>query len=135
LARYKAGAEKARLTRPGFFLILAASAADGWQQGIQHGFKAGVRARNSKPFARSLIRFSNFSGVLSSLDTVPNNLDLMVGEQDCRELKADSLIALQEEIARQVAARLGSLYGIILPHSALIVLAAKIEGMIQLMIL
>ena len=36
------------------------------------------------------------------------------GEQYCRELKADSLIALQEEIARQVVARLGSLYGIIL---------------------
>jgi adenylate cyclase len=36
------------------------------------------------------------------------------GEQYCRELKADNLIALQEEIARQVAARLGSLYGIIL---------------------
>ena len=36
------------------------------------------------------------------------------GEQYCRELKADSLIALQEEIARQVAARIGSLYGIIL---------------------
>ena len=36
------------------------------------------------------------------------------GEQYCRELKADNLIALQEEIARQVVARLGSLYGIIL---------------------
>jgi adenylate cyclase len=36
------------------------------------------------------------------------------GEQYCRELKPDSLIALQEEIARQVAARIGSLYGIIL---------------------
>ncbi len=36
------------------------------------------------------------------------------GEQYCRELKADSLIAIQEEIARQVAARIGSLYGIIL---------------------
>ena len=36
------------------------------------------------------------------------------GEQYCRELRADNLIALQEEIARQVAARLGSLYGIIL---------------------
>jgi adenylate cyclase len=36
------------------------------------------------------------------------------GEQYCRELKADSLIALQEEIARQVAGKLGSLYGIIL---------------------
>ena len=36
------------------------------------------------------------------------------GEQYCRELKADSLIALQEEIARQVAARIGSLYGVIL---------------------
>jgi len=35
------------------------------------------------------------------------------GEQYCRELKADSLISLQEEIARQVAARIGSLYGII----------------------
>jgi adenylate cyclase len=35
------------------------------------------------------------------------------GEQYCRELKANSLIALQEEIARQVAARIGSLYGII----------------------
>jgi adenylate cyclase len=36
------------------------------------------------------------------------------GKQYCRELKAASLIALQEEIARQVAARIGSLYGIIL---------------------
>ena len=36
------------------------------------------------------------------------------GQQFCRKLKADSLIALQEEIARQVAARIGSLYGIIL---------------------
>jgi adenylate cyclase len=36
------------------------------------------------------------------------------GEQYCRELKADNLIALQEEISRQVAAKLGSLYGIIL---------------------
>jgi adenylate cyclase len=36
------------------------------------------------------------------------------GEHYCRELKADSLIALQEEIARQVAARIGSLYGLIL---------------------
>ena len=36
------------------------------------------------------------------------------GEQYCRELKADSLIALQEEIAQQVAGRIGSLYGIIL---------------------
>jgi adenylate cyclase len=36
------------------------------------------------------------------------------GQQYCRELKADSLIALQEEIARQVAARIGSLYGVIL---------------------
>jgi adenylate cyclase len=35
------------------------------------------------------------------------------GEQYCRELKADSLITLQEEIARQVVARLGGLYGII----------------------
>ncbi len=35
------------------------------------------------------------------------------GEQYCRELKADSLIALQEEIARQVVARIGSQYGII----------------------
>ncbi len=35
------------------------------------------------------------------------------GEQYCRELRADSLIALQEEIARQVAARIGSVYGII----------------------
>lgn len=36
------------------------------------------------------------------------------GKQYCRELRADSLIALQEEIAQQVVARLGSLYGIIL---------------------
>jgi adenylate cyclase len=35
------------------------------------------------------------------------------GKQYCRELQADSLIALQEEIARQVAARLASVYGII----------------------
>lgn len=36
------------------------------------------------------------------------------GEQYCRELKADSLINLQEEIARQVVAKIGSQYGIIL---------------------
>jgi adenylate cyclase len=36
------------------------------------------------------------------------------GEQYCRELKADSIIALQEEIARQVVARIGGLYGVIL---------------------
>jgi adenylate cyclase len=35
------------------------------------------------------------------------------GEQYCRELKADSLIALQEEIAQKVAAKTGSVYGII----------------------
>ena len=36
------------------------------------------------------------------------------GQQFCRELKADNLIALQEEIAQQVAGRIGSLYGVIL---------------------
>lgn len=36
------------------------------------------------------------------------------GEQYRRELKADSLIALQEEISQRVAARIGSEYGIIL---------------------
>ncbi len=41
-----------------------------------------------------------------------NGLQLW-GEQYCRELKADRLIALQEEIARQVVARIGSLFGII----------------------
>jgi adenylate cyclase len=35
------------------------------------------------------------------------------GEQYCRELKAGSLIALQEEIAQKVAAKTGSVYGII----------------------
>ncbi len=35
------------------------------------------------------------------------------GEQYCRELRPDKLIALQEEIARQVVARIGSMYGII----------------------
>lgn len=35
------------------------------------------------------------------------------GEQFCRELKADSIIALQEEIARQVVGKIGSLYGVI----------------------
>ncbi len=35
------------------------------------------------------------------------------GEQYSRELKADSLIALQEEIARKVAAKIGSEFGII----------------------
>ena len=35
------------------------------------------------------------------------------GGQYCRELKADSIIALQEEIARQVVAKIGSQYGII----------------------
>jgi adenylate cyclase len=35
------------------------------------------------------------------------------GEQYCHELKADRLIALQEEIARQVVARIGSQFGMI----------------------
>jgi adenylate cyclase len=35
------------------------------------------------------------------------------GEQYCRDLKADSLIALQEEIAQKVAAKIGSEYGLI----------------------
>jgi adenylate cyclase len=35
------------------------------------------------------------------------------GEQYCHELKADRLIALQEETARQVVARIGSHYGVI----------------------
>jgi adenylate cyclase len=35
------------------------------------------------------------------------------GEQYCRELKANSLIALQEEIAQKVAAKIGSEFGII----------------------
>ncbi|MEJ2093241.1 MAG: hypothetical protein P8X65_13735 [Syntrophobacterales bacterium] len=35
------------------------------------------------------------------------------GKQYCRELRPDKLIALQEEIARQVVARIGSMYGII----------------------
>ena len=47
----------------------------------------------------------------SVIDTL-NGLQLW-GEQYCRELKADSLIALQEEIAHQVAARIGGLYGVI----------------------
>jgi adenylate cyclase len=45
------------------------------------------------------------------IDTL-NGLQLW-GDQYCRELKADSLIALQEEIARQVVAKIGSQYGII----------------------
>ncbi|MEJ2672929.1 MAG: hypothetical protein P8168_12170 [Deltaproteobacteria bacterium] len=48
---------------------------------------------------------------IAMIDTL-NGLQLW-GEQYCRELKANSLIALQEEIARQVAGRIGSLYGII----------------------
>ena len=43
----------------------------------------------------------------------PQNGLRIWGEQYCQELKAEGLIALQEEIARQVASRLGSLYGII----------------------
>lgn len=35
------------------------------------------------------------------------------GEQFCRELEADSIIALQEEIARKVVGKIGSLYGVI----------------------
>ena len=35
------------------------------------------------------------------------------GNQYCRELKPDNLIALQEEIARQVVARIGSQFGVI----------------------
>jgi adenylate cyclase len=45
------------------------------------------------------------------IDTL-NGLQLW-GEQYCRELKADNLISLQEEIARQVVARIGSQFGII----------------------
>jgi adenylate cyclase len=45
------------------------------------------------------------------IDTL-NGLQLW-GEQYCRELKADRLIALQEEIARQVVAKIGSHYGVI----------------------
>jgi adenylate cyclase len=48
---------------------------------------------------------------ISVIDTL-NGLQLW-GEQYCRELKADSLIVLQEEIARQVVAKIGSQYGII----------------------
>lgn len=48
---------------------------------------------------------------INVIDTL-NGMQLW-GEQYCRELKADSIIALQEEIARQVAGRIGSLYGII----------------------
>ncbi|AEB10189.1 adenylate cyclase [Desulfobacca acetoxidans] len=48
---------------------------------------------------------------INVIDTL-NGLRLW-GEQYHRELRADSLIALQEEIALQVAARIGSLYGII----------------------
>jgi adenylate cyclase len=36
------------------------------------------------------------------------------GQQYCRELRADAIIALQEEIARQVAGRLGNIFGVIL---------------------
>jgi adenylate cyclase len=53
----------------------------------------------------------NVKIAIHAIDTL-NGLELW-GEQYCRELKADSLINLQEEIARQVAARIGSLYGII----------------------
>ncbi len=45
------------------------------------------------------------------LDTL--NGQQLWGEQYYRELKADQFIILQEEIARQVAGRIGSLYGII----------------------
>ncbi len=45
------------------------------------------------------------------LDTM--NGQQLWGEQYSRELKADHFITLQEEIARQVAGRTGSLYGII----------------------
>jgi adenylate cyclase len=48
---------------------------------------------------------------INVIDTL-NGLQLW-GEQYCRELKADSLITLQEEIARQVVARIGSQYGVI----------------------
>jgi adenylate cyclase len=48
---------------------------------------------------------------LHVVDTLNNQR--VWGEQYCLELKADSLIALQEAIARQVAGRLGDLYGVI----------------------
>ena len=42
-----------------------------------------------------------------------NNGQRVWGNQYCRELKPDNLIALQEEIARQVVARIGSQFGVI----------------------
>ena len=48
------------------------------------------------------------------LHVVDGHNGLMIwGEQYCRELKADSLITLQEEIAQKVAGKTGSVYGII----------------------
>ena len=42
-----------------------------------------------------------------------NNGQRVWGNQYCRELKPDNLIALQEEIAQQVVARIGSQFGVI----------------------
>jgi adenylate cyclase len=53
----------------------------------------------------------NVKIVIQVLDTL--NRQQLWGEQYCRELKADHFIALQEEIARQVVAKIGSQYGII----------------------
>lgn len=80
------------------------------------------RSRDPREVGRDLgVRFVLEGSIRKDASTVKIDLHLVDtqsgqqiwGERYCRELRADRLIALQEEIARQVAARIGSHYGVI----------------------
>ena len=92
--------------------VIAYQSTRRWQ-----GKKMDARAAGQDLGVRFLVEGSirkDARTVKIDLHAVDSQNGLRVwGEQYCRELKADGLIALQEEIAQQVAARLGSMYGII----------------------
>ena len=92
--------------------VIAYQSTRRWQ-----GKKVDARAAGQDLGVRFLVEGSirkDARTVKIDLHAVDSQNGLRVwGEQYCRELKADGLIALQEEIAQQVAARLGSMYGII----------------------
>ena len=92
--------------------VIAYQSTRRWQ-----GKKIDPRAAGQDLRARFLVEGSirkDTKTVKIDLHVVDTQTGLRVwGKQYCRELKADSLIALQEEIARQVVGRIGSLYGII----------------------
>jgi adenylate cyclase len=82
------------------------------------GEKAGVREMGQRLGARFLVQ----GGVRREADLIKISVRLIDtttelqvwGDQYRRQLRADSLITVQEDIARRVAARVGSEYGIVL---------------------